>query len=188
MNKLITLAVVGILTILVSCKVVTEDNSSNKAISVFKVANGDIGSWKELTDGSGYSGIISNLGDLLNGGKEVYEKNGIVQGFNQKLSIGASNERLIDAIVLEYATIANSSQTMKDLESAGYFTSKESITGYDDTIACIGKTLLSGCKAFAHFGNYFFVINASGYSVKADAIAAVEDYISFYKSKQSSLK
>jgi hypothetical protein len=186
MNLLFKTGILSVFLLGLNCKVVTEDNSDNKAISIFRVANGEIGSWKEKTDG-GYSGIISNLGDLLNGGKEIYEKQGIVQGFDQKLAIGA-DAQIMDIVVLEYASESNSTKTMQELDLAGYFTDKQTITGYPDSVALVGKNTLSGCKSFAHFGVFFFIIQATGFANTADAIAATEDYLSYYKSKANTIK
>jgi hypothetical protein len=186
MNVLLKTGILTIFALSLNCKVVTEDNSDNKAISIFRVSNGEIGSWKEKTDG-GYSGIISDLGDKLNGGRTEYERQGILQGFNQTLTVDANNQ-MMNNIVLEYASVSNTVNVMHDLDVAGYFTNKESITGYPDSVALVGKKTNSGCKAFAHFGVFFFVIEATGYSNTTDAIAAIEDYLSYYKSKANSIK
>ncbi len=184
MNILFKTVFLAALLIGLSCKVTTDDNSDNKSISVFRVASGDIGSWKEKADG-GYSGIVSDLAQFLNGGKEIYEKHGIVQGFNQSLAIGA-DEKIMGSTVLEYPSATNASETFKEL-GASYFSDKQAISGYTDTIAVIGKNTLSGCKAFAHFGVYFFVLEATGYANRADAIAAIGDFLSHFKNKASDI-
>lgn len=183
MNILLRTGFLAVLLISLSCKVTKEDNSDNKSISVFRVASGDIGSWKEKSDG-GYSGIVSDLGQFLNGGKEIYEKQCIVQGFNQRLAIG-SDEKIMSSTVLEYPSASNASATLTELGNQNYLSDKQSISGYADTIAVIGKNTLSGCKAFAHFGVYFFVLEATGYANRSDAIDAIGDFLSHFKSKAS---
>ncbi|NLG18157.1 MAG: hypothetical protein GX556_12565 [Fibrobacter sp.] len=179
MKNAFTISVLAVFLTAVSCKLVTENEGDTQGIRGFKLAANEVSGWTE----SSYfefntSNCFSDAG--LNGGAKDFTDNGMIEGFRQKM---VSSDYLADIIITDFGSNSNSTKMFNFKSSTS--DDGQKVGNYAETVAFMDENL-SGVNAYAHFGKYYFIVQLSGYSIKADARSTAASFLELYENKTAS--
>ena len=179
MRKVFMISAFAVFLTAVSCKLVTENEGDTQGIRGFKLAANEVSGWTE----SSYfefntSNCFSDAG--LNGGAKDFTDNGMIEGFRQKM---VSSDYLADIIITDFGSNSNSTKMFNFKSSTS--DDRQKVGSYAETVAFMEDNL-SGVNAYAHFGKYYFEIQLTGYSNKADARSTAASYMELYENKAGS--
>ncbi len=135
-----------------------------------RFANNEVSQWVEEEDGYRQFNTPEDLYAAINGGAEEYFDKGMTAGFQQKMGKTAT-EYSMDFRVMDFGT-AEKAATMYQYK-AEQISPKTTAGGYNETIAVIDNSFLSGCTGFAHFGRYYIEVSMNGYG--SNKTAAIND-------------
>jgi hypothetical protein len=180
--NVLKLGLIAIVLFMVSCKVVQEESNNTTGIKSFRIADGSISGWVDQP--SGYKEFNpSNMFDLVNGLATFYITGGLVEGIQQTMVSPNGN---LNIWVLEMSTITNATQTYTK-DKAENIPNAENLGNYDPAVATVNKVILGGCKAYAHFENYIFILSYTGYADKNKSVTDATLFLETFKSKVDKL-
>jgi hypothetical protein len=159
------------------CEFIKQEEGGSGGIGDFRLSG--ITGWTE-NEQSGYAAFSSGtLFDLINGGADQYNDEGLVEGIQQKMT-HSSGDKAYSAFVMDFGTAENATamfEKMK-LNEADPLT----IGNYIESVA-FGSRHLSGINAYAHFGKYYVEISLSGYADESLATKEAEAFVEVYEQK-----
>lgn len=159
------------------CELIKQEDGGSGGIGDFRLSG--ISGWTENKE-SGYVEYSSGtLFDLINGGADQYNDEGLVEGIQQKMT-SSSGDKSYSAFVMDFGTADNATAMFEKMKLNE--ADPLAIGNYIESVA-FGSRHLSGINAYAHFGKYYFEITLSGYSDESLAISEAEAFLEVYEQK-----
>ena len=173
------LVIIGasVLLVFASCRLVSLSDATTPPIEQLALVNGEISNWNPDVDIKIYVG--DKVYDLMDGGAPQYLEKGLIKtGFqtfkgpndgNVQVTIFDFGKDAKANIMFEEKRIAATGSTVKDFN-------------YLDSVVVL-KSVLGGVNCFAHFYNFCFEINVTGFSDQVLAIKIVDLFLGLYEKK-----
>ena len=163
------------------CKFGTEEGNT-RTVKSLQVKAEDVSQWTEDQDGFKEFSNLAMLTVIMNGGADLYYNQGVIEGFIQYMSKTGTDYK-IQSRVMDFGT-APKAVEMYDyiIQDVG---TKQGVGSYGLEVALVDPDgALTGCKAYAHFGQYFIELALTDYgSKKTEATNNAVSFIEVFKTK-----
>ena len=184
MKMVRVLAVLSLISgvVYVGCKFGTSTEGSANSVKSLQIKD-DVEQWVEDADGFKPFSSLEGLTAIMNGGADEYYNRGAIEGFVQYMS-KSGTEYKMEGRIMDFASADNAKNIylyMRDEQAS----SKENAANYSQDDAFIDpEASLTGCKGYAHFGQYYVELSFSGYgSNKTEASNNATSFIEVLNDK-----
>lgn len=133
------------------------DSAVSSAVSGLRLSD-QISGWSE-TSGSYTAFTAATMFQLINGGAQPHVDRGLVAGIFQTMAKGST--RNADLFAEDFGSAAKAQAMFTYMK--GQVADPLALTGYSSTVA--GDVVLGGAVFHALFGQYYFSLTFTGYSV-----------------------
>lgn len=162
---------------------------STRTVKALQISSTEISPWTEDADGFRDFSSLDGLTSIMNGGADEYYNRNAVDGFFQNMSnkISESTTYSVECRVINFGTVENAT-TMFNFKTQDIST-KDEVGSLGLSVALIDPDAsLTGCAGYAHFGQYYFELNYSGYgSSKSQAKQDAASFIEVFQDKVKKL-
>ncbi len=157
---------------------------ANQPSTGWESAPADAGTNEYTNGGATWTGTIQDWYNSIDGAAQPYEAANCQEILVQNLvNVNSSTTALENGVVIaaDCGTAANS-VTMYQSAQALYAGENLTLTGYDTSIAFATGAIGAG-SAYAHFGQYYFEIDLSGYATQTAALSDLPQFVAYLSSK-----
>jgi len=167
-----------------SCKLVTDNDSTSRTVSAFRIASGDLSGWTE-DNASGYVEFTkNNMNALVDGDAPKYVAQGMIEGFRQNLTSGKGST--LRVFVLDFGTdsLATAMVETKNKD----ISDPRSVPGFGDSSTVADLSGLNAVSVFTSFGKYYFELLFGGYPDQNEGLNTAALFLGYYQNKEQKLQ
>ena len=165
----------------VGCKFGTEDESQAVSVNALQIKD-EVSQWVEKSDGFKPFNSLNGLTTIMNGGADEYYNRGVIEGFIQFMT-KSGTEYEMEGRIMDFASADNAKsfysykkEDASTVETAGNYDQGDAFIDPDAS--------LTGCKGYAHFGQYYVELAFTGYgSNKSEASNNASSFLEVFNDK-----